>query len=447
MIEQIRRRFIAVTMAAVLIALALIMGLINRFSYFSNTANADLVLTLIASNNGKLPDSIPDSYKGILDDYKVETATSIMDGFNTRGKQRAFSSMTDETLSKVRYFTVSVNKSGTIVGMDTANMVKVDSDRAVSIVQSLMATTDKDHGYYVPYRYLVKDTMTGSMYIFLDCTSELMSMFYLIIFSIFISVAALILVFLLVLLLSKRAVRPIEETYNKQKQFITNAGHELKTPLAIISSCTDVIEMENGESKWTEGIHEQVGRLTTMTAELVTLAKMQESTTKLEKTAINVSKLATDTFAPFSLLAEEKGFTMNISVMPDLYMYANKQMLEQLCSILADNAIKYATPGSEIRLGVRRKGRKIIVYSDNASEGIAKGSHKEFFDRFYRGDQSHSSEKKGYGIGLSTAYTIVDAHGGKISALSEEENRLQITAVFPEKRIRPDYSADYVNVE
>ena len=434
-------------MTAVFIALVLILGLINRFAYYGNTANADIVLNLISANNGDLPESVPDSYKGILDDFAIENNAEFYRSNNYDERIRSFSKITDETLSKVSYFTVTLNASGGVVRTDTAHTSSVDSAEAVSMVEVLRGDKPKERGYVLPYRYLVKHTPMGSMYIFLDCTSELTSALYLALFSVLIAIAGMVLVFVLVLLLSRRVVRQLEDSYGKQKQFITNAGHELKTPLAIINSCTEVIELETGETKWTEGIHEQVARLTTMTSELITMTKMQEASAKLEKAGINVSMIAESVLEPFTLLAEEKGFTMKLDITPDVYMYANQQMIEQLCSILADNAVKYATPGTEIVLGVKRARRRIVVFSDNACEGMAKGNHKEFFERFYRGDPSHSSEKKGYGIGLSTAYTIVDAHGGKISATAEEENRLQIIASFPDRRIRPSYSTDFINIE
>lgn len=270
------------------------------------------------------------------------------------------------------------------------------------------------------------------MVICLERTRELSNYYTFLTASIFMSLLALLLVFILVRVFSRRAVRPIAESYEKQKEFITNAGHELKTPLAIIQSCTDVVEMENGESKWTQGIHDQVGRLSTMTEELVTLSRMDESAMNLEKRRMNYSDVAEKTLEPFALLAEEQGKTLHLKIAPDVELMGNERTLKQLCSILADNAVKYSCEGSDICIALKKKGHKVTLETRNRADGLKKGNYSHLFDRFYRGDTSHNSEKAGYGIGLSMAQSIVQGHGGKITAVSRDGESLEIIAVIPD---------------
>lgn len=456
MIERIRRRFIRSTIASVLIALLLIMGTFNYLAFRSVRSNADLLLNLMAANGGDFPDQIPNEYKGIMEDFNVAASAigsdngydnnapvlnsdgRISKALNNSGaiqgdRYRTFSGVTDETPYETRYFSVVLNADGNTQSVNTGRIASVSTEDAIRYAKSLAAIGSAGTGYLGVYRYKVQPMGSGTMYLFLDCSSDLYNAVYILILSVFIGLAALLLISMLVVLFSKRAIRPIEESYDKQKKFITNAGHELKTPLAIIDSCTEVIEMTEGENKWTEGIHEQVARLTTMTAELVSLAKMQESDVEVNKRELNLSKVCEDTLEPFALLAEEKGFTYTLNITPDILFFGNEQTLKQLCSILADNAIKYATPGTEIILTLKKKGRRVYLYSDNEAEGIEKGERSEFFERFYRGDTSHNSEKKGYGIGLSMAQTITEAHNGRISAESEDGKRLQIIASFPER--------------
>lgn len=446
MIERIRKRFIHVTIASVLVALLLIMGAFNYVAFRSVRTNADLLLDLMVVNDGDFPEHIPKEYKGIIEEFG--TTAFIGDDFDDfdederlsgRGqivqseRYRTFSSVTDETPYETRYFSVVLDGEGVPLNVNTGRIASVSATDATRYAKSLRNIGAGGSGFLGVYRYRVQEMPTGTMYLFLDTSSDLYNAVYMLILSLMIGFAALVLISLLVILFSKRAIRPIEESYDKQRKFITNAGHELKTPLAIIDSCTEVIEMTEGENKWTEGIHEQVGRLTTMTAELISMAKMAESDLELNKRDLNLSDLCRETLEPFGLMAEEQGLGYELQIIPDIPFFGNEQTLKQLCSILADNAVKYATPGTTIVMSLRKKGRRVLLSSDNAAENVTKGKRNELFERFYRGDTSHSQEKKGYGIGLSMAETITELHNGTISAASDDGERLKITASFPER--------------
>ena len=450
MIERIRKRFIHVTILSVLVALLLIMGTFNFVAFRSVQTNADLILDLMANNGGDFPDRIPDEYKGIIEGFGQAATFADENGFNKdfdeddpapyfdneaiqRERHYTFSPVTDETPYEARYFSVVLDGEGTALSVNTGRIASVNVEDATKYAKSLQHIGVTETGYLGVYRYRVQPLENGTMYLFLDCSSDLYNSIYMLIVSLMISGAALLLISMLVILFSKRAIRPIEESYDKQRKFITNAGHELKTPLAIIDSCTEVLEMTEGENKWTEGIHEQVGRLTTMTAELISMAKMAESDLELNKRDLDLSELCRETLEPFGLMAEEQGLGYVLDITPGIPFFGNEQTLKQLCSILADNAVKYAVPGTTIYMTLKKKGRRLHLSSDNAAEGVKKGNRGELFERFYRGDTSHSQEKKGYGIGLSMAQTITELHNGRISAISEDGERLKIIASFPER--------------
>lgn len=453
MIERIRKRFIYVTIASVLVALMLIMGAFNYMAFRSVRVNSDLLLDLLAVNGGDFPDIIPKEYKGIIDEFGtsafINNDNDDFDDdfddadddnfryFGNRGSEneryRTFSSVTDETPYEARYFSVVLDGEGVPLNVNTGRIASVSATDATRYAKSLQNIGATNSGFLGIYRYRVQAVDGGTQYLFLDCSSDLYNAIYTFILSLMIGLAALLLISLLVILFSKRAIRPIEESYDKQRKFITNAGHELKTPLAIIDSCTEVLEMTEGENKWTEGIHEQVGRLTTMTGELISMAKMAESDLELNKRDLDLSALCRETLEPFGLMAEEQGLGYELDITPDIPFFGNEQTLKQLCSILADNAVKYATPGTTIVMSLKKKGRRVLLSSDNAAENVTKGKRNELFERFYRGDTSHSQEKKGYGIGLSMAETITELHNGTISAGSDDGERLKITASFPER--------------
>lgn len=451
MIERLRKRFIAIAMMAVILVLTLIMLSINISDYRIIAKNADSILAVLCENGGAFPDSDKNQNQDVQEDPEVSdspgsSVDAAVSGDSERDendasdnrKDRIYnafdssSSVDAETPYTARYFSVLLDDSGSTLNVNTGKIASISTSEAIEMAQEIRKKgTSK--GYENDYRYKVIQTSDGTLYVFLDCIAELVSAVSLLSMSIMIYFGAILLIFILILIFSKRILQPVEESYKKQKEFITNAGHELKTPLAIIDSCTDVIEMEDGESKWTKGVHEQVERLAGMTKNLIGLSRMDESTMDLDKRNFDFSKSAADTLQPFTLMAEEQGLQLILNIEPDIVLYGNERTLRQLCSILADNAVKYADPGSTITIELLHKGRKITLLSDNMAAGIKKGSHNEFFDRFYRGDASHNSAKSGYGIGLSMARSITESHGGRITAESPDGRSLKITAVLPER--------------
>lgn len=333
---------------------------------------------------------------------------------------------TVETPYETRYFSVSFEENGKLAAVDTSKIAAVSTSQSVKMAKELLAQASTS-GYYGNYKYLADKTDGQTLYIFLDCTKNIQSERQLLLISILVSVVGIIVVFIFVVLLSPKMIRPVAESYEKQKQFITNAGHEIKTPLAVIDSCTDVIELEQGESKWTSGIRSQVQRLGALTAELTSLARLDEQT-ELPKEEFSLSEQVTDVLTSFYLLAEQQGLTLEADVQPEISYTGNAPMLEELCSILLDNAIKYTTPGGTIRVSLKRKGRRVLITCENPAAGLTQGSQSHLFDRFYRGDISRGGNQPGYGIGLSMAEAIVTAHHGKIEADSPDGEQFIISA-------------------
>ncbi len=425
MIRKLRRRFIATAMLAVMLVLLCLISIINVVDYRTITNRADVLLDLLVENNGTFPD-FPGKPLGNGAALKEKEDTIPWNGPDQ---------MSAETPYESRYFTVRLSKDGSQESVNTGKIASIDSEEAVTIARQVKRI-GKTHGYYGWYRYRIVEEADGSqLLLFLDRGKEMASAQNLMVVSMMTYIISNLVIFALILLFSRKVFQPVEESYAKQKQFITNAGHELKTPLAIIDSCTEVLEMENGDNKWTDGIHEQVGRLTTMTKDLVDLARMDETDMELDKRSFDLSKAIAEELQPFTLLAEEQGLTLNLQIDPDINsFYGSERTIKQLASILADNAVKYAVPGSTIDLRLRRtRARRIHLTSCNEAENVTKGQHSELFDRFYRADKSHSSRKNGYGIGLSMAKTIAESHGGRISAVSEDGKHLKITASLPER--------------
>lgn len=423
MIRRLRRSFVGITMLSVILVLTLLMGTINVVNYISKDQSNAQLLQMLADNNGSMPSETtppnvqPNSNSTAPPEKPEESGT----------KPRNWSA---ETPYETRYFSVTLNEDEETVSVDTGKIAAISSSDAIAMAQ-LLSSSGKSSGYSGNYKFCTATNSSGqTIYIFLDCTRDLSSVRQFLRYSLLISLGGTVAIFFVAVLLSRRAVRPIAESYEKQKHFITDASHEIKTPLAVIASCTDVLEMEQGESKWSQGIRSQVERLTELTQGLVSLARMDEHTGPLATEEINFSKLLEETVDPFLLMAQNKGQQFQLRCEPDLKVQGDRRMLQQLCSILADNAVKYTPDGGTITFTLQQKGRKINFTAENDAEGLSLGSQKQLFDRFYRGDQSRSSQCPGYGIGLSLAQSIVAAHNGKIEATSRDGKSFSISIQF-----------------
>lgn len=410
MIKRLRKKFIVITMCSVVAVLTLIIGSINIAVYKNIDAETNQLLEIIALNGGTFPrtdERKPNEPNSIINDYDLSPETP----FNTR------------------YFTVTLNDSGKAIIVDTGKIAAVSTSEAKKFAETL-AAANRAKGYYSGYKFCTSQINNNTLYIFLDCTSQLNSFYSFLLSSVVVSLLGIILVFLLVFFLSKLAVKPVAESYEKQKRFITDAGHEIKTPLTIIDAGADVIEMENGESEWTQSIKNQVKRLTSLTEKLVFLSKMDEDNTKLTVSRFSLSNAAQETVASFDAVAITKNKMLTAIIQPDITYNGDEAMIKQLFSILLDNAMKYSDTNGIISFSLRQNGKYKEIIVANSVEKIEKGKHDEFFERFWRNDQSRNSKTGGHGIGLSAAKAIVNAHKGKITAQSRDEHSIEFTVLI-----------------
>ena len=418
MVGKLRKRVVIYTVLAVLLVLILLMGTLNVANYVVKDRAADAMLEFLAENDGAFPGPFG------KDDMEPK---GNPDGEDFHGKHGGLKpGMTEETPYETRFFTVDLNEDGSISSINTGRIAAVDSAKAVDMVESAI-TKGKSTGYDGNYKYLLSETEGKKTYIFVDCTRDLMSVRSFLKTSLLVSLIGFIAISILVYLLSPKMIKPIAESYAKQKEFITNAGHELKTPMSVIESCTEVIELQSGESKWTQGIKEQVKKLSDLTTHMVDLAKMDEGE-ELAMEEVDLSSLVDKALEGFSLEAEQQGRVIEKNIESGISIKGNATLLTELVSILADNALKYAREDKPIKFSLTKDGKRVLLVEENSAEGLEKGDRNKFFDRFYRGDTSHNSEKPGSGIGLSMAQSIVLAHGGEITAESPDGERLIITA-------------------
>jgi signal transduction histidine kinase len=228
-----------------------------------------------------------------------------------------------------------------------------------------------------------------------------------------------------------RLIRPITESYEKQNRFVTDAGHEIKTPLTIINANIDILEMEFGPNEGFDEVRMQSERLVSLTEELVLLARMEEMGKAERLIEFPITEVVEEAVAPFRALATNQGLKLHTDLTPMLTLHGDQKALTRLVSILMDNAVKYSPENGTISVTLKKQGRSLVLSVCNQTkQPVDPQSLHHVFDRFYRMDASRSSETGGHGIGLSIAQAIVTSHGGKISAWSKKPNSFGITAKF-----------------
>ena len=407
MIQRIKIRFIAVAMTALFVLLALIVTGMNMINYNSIIRDADIKLELLSQNKGHFPEFFPSRPKPLP------------------------SNMTPETPYELRYFSVLLTSDGKLIQTDTSRIKAIDSTSAVQYATRILKT-GKQYGFLENYRFHTVNEENAFRILFLDCSREVFSFRVFLISSICMALVGYLFFFFVILFFSNRITKPITESYEKQKRFITDAGHEIKTPLAIIKADVGVLEMEYGENEWLDGIQAQVKRLSDLNSDLVYLSRMEESETQLQMIEFPFSDVVAETAQAFQALAQAHEKTFQCHVEPMLSLNGNEKSIRQLVNILLDNAMKYTPKEGLISLTVQIQNRCILLsVTKTTFDPIEKHQLSHIFDRFYRMDSSRSSETGGYGIGLSVAKAIVATHNGKITASMPECDALQITVQFP----------------
>ena len=411
MLKKMQRRFVGAAMAAFTAVILVLFCVVNAGNYRSVASQQDNTLSQLlalgsqsAPTNGETPPDKPDGETGAALPDNVPVPR--IDG----GKN-----FSPEVPYMFRYFSVRYDANGTLAQVDQDFIASISRDEAEAYAADVLALS-RQHGYYKGYRYLVAASSDGTSVIFLNSERELHSIRALFWITAAVAGGCLVVVFLLVLLFSRRAIAPYMRNLAMQKQFITNASHELKTPLTAISTSADVLAMEYEGDEWVKNIQSQSVRLSRLISDLVTLSRLDEENPFPERAEFSLSDAVWETAEPFTALARShsRSYTQNIE--DGLTMTGDRAAVQQMVSILLDNANKYTPEGGSISLSARRAGRKNEIAVSNTCEGAESIDVTRLFDRFYRADESHSTRIGGTGIGLSIARATAEAHGGTIEA-------------------------------
>ncbi len=407
MIKRLKTKFVALSMTALFLLLAVIIGGMNILNYSAIVEEADGILEILSQNKGTFPGITPG------------TRPADRPGFSP------------ELPYESRFFTVAYSRAGNVLSVDTSRITAIDQSTALVMAgESLSKSSTK--GFIGQYRYCISQDMDILRVTFLDCGRRLDAFYSFCTGSILMSLLGYILVFIVIFILSGRIIRPIAESYEKQRQFITDAGHEIKTPLTVINANADILEMELGsENESLTDIKAQTARLRTLTEQLVQLSRMEEMEDNLATIAFPLSEVAAEELRHFYPLAVRDGKVLTCRLEPMISLNGNANAIRQLISILMDNAIKYTEPGGSIVVTLARQGHSIVLsVSNTTAYPVDPLQLHHVFDRFYRTDSSRNSETGGHGIGLSIARAIVTAHGGKIKATTSDGKSFTVTVWF-----------------
>ena len=400
MFRRLRLQFIVVATIAVSIMLISIIGILNASKYATSEKRINKILDLLSKNNGVLPDE--------------EVVEKIL-GRKTN----------PDIIVQYRYFSAYVDSTNKVITMNTEHIANLSETDVIFYIRKILSgknrygnftTTD---GQKFAYKLSLHED-ESKLIVVLDTTSYIEDRADLIDTSVFIFFSNLVFFIIIFVIFSGKVMLPFLENYRNQKAFITNAGHELKTPLAIISANNELCEMIGGENEWTKSTKEQVERMTDLINRLVVLARFEEKSEDKSDVAeknINFSDIVTKSANSFKSMAIKGGKNFESNIQKNLCISGDDGAIYELVNILIDNANKYCDDGGTVGVGLLQHGitfkkAKLVVYNTYKSgKGV---DYSRFFERFYREDKSHNSNVSGYGVGLSIAGNIVKRHKGKI---------------------------------
>lgn len=398
MLKKMQKRFILAAMAVFgFVMIVLVVG-INLVNYVRMSASQDDVLDRIHDYNRKIAAQPEENFSPISD--------------------MAWAGGPGAEFTK-HFFVVQCDEQGNVSLFDHDYISSIDEQMAEEYARNIMGQ-NRARGYYKDYRYLVEELESGYEIIFLNVADAMEFRRDWLIASLAIGIASFVLVSVLVILLSQKAIRPYAKSIERQKQFITDAGHELKTPITSIVTSADILSYEYKENEWVENIQKQASRLSHLVSDLVALSRLDEDIPLPDITKFSLSEAAWEIAESMTALAKANGKRYEQKIEDKLEMEGDRSMIQKMLSILLENAVKYSDEGGMIRMDIYRRYGKNCIEVFNTCKLEDDSDVERWFDRFYRPDESRSVHTGGTGIGLSMAQAIVEAHGGKISVCSQK---------------------------
>lgn len=426
MIKKLQTKFIRIAVISLTVAMVLVVGIVNIANWISVRSELSDTLNLLTES-----EAFP------MPEFRTEgdPASESNESGAEEQARRPFnpSRHVRNMMSESSWFSGLLAEDGGVDKVLMDRMENLSEEDAKELIREA-AAQGRTEGMIRDYMYRVRETRSGNQeVVMLSCETRLTAVRTIMLISAIACAGGILLAWALVTLFSRKAVDPIIRNIEQQKQFITNASHELKTPLTVIATNMELLQMETDDNPWVRSTLKQTATLRKLVDELVYLSRMEEERPVLEIETLDPGKLLEETAEPFVAMAEYNGREMTVTAEKDLQMSGDRASIQRLMSTLLDNAVKYASDGP-ICAEIRGEGKNIILEVSNpVEEPLTKQQCEQLFDRFYRMDKSRSKEKKsGFGIGLAIASAIAEKHGGRISA-AMDGNRLVFTCLLPKE--------------
>lgn len=397
MIEELQKKFIRVAMLAVSVLILGMLGAVNVLNYTENERQIRREF-----------------------EHAIEMQHPPKEDFLPQKRDKIIK----EDIRFSQYAVVYYDEQGNLLNVDLSRAMFMEQEMVCELSQKVY-DRGKLNGTIGNYRYakVELEEQNSLGIVLMDISIYRLANVRIAVISIGIGICCWLGMLLLVRALSKKAIRPIAENIEKQRQFVTNAGHEIKTPLAIMQANADALELHLGENKWTGNIKGQIARLDGLMQKLLMLSKMDEGHMQFEKSEISVSEILMSEIAQYEESAILRKIVLEQDIEQDVVWNSNKEALHQLITILMDNAMKYTNDDGIIRVTLKCAKRLTMMVENTCTE-IPNVEPNRLFERFYRAAADRNQRAGGYGIGLSIAYAIVTAMEGKITA-EYLENRVR----------------------
>ena len=407
MIKRLQRRFIRIAMIALSVAIVLVVSIVNLANWFSVRSELGETIALLAENSGVIG----------------RGSSRLMIGRSKHARN---------IMNESNWFSVYQDVSGQLHAIDLDLEDEPDEQLAAELAAQAIAS-GRQTAFLQDYLYLIREDKAGRTVFFLNCETRITAVRTLALISALACLGGVLLAWLFVTLASRKAVEPTLQNMERQKQFITNASHELKTPLTVISTNMELLQMETPDNQWVRSTQKQTAAMRRLVDELVYLSRLEEENAPLSMCATRIDTLLSETAEPFFAMAEYAGRALTIHAEEALWVTGDASALERLISPLLDNAVKYAAGKGDIIAEAHQAGRHVaLTVSNPVAEPLTKEQCERLFDRFYRADPSRSKEKKtGFGIGLAIAAAVAEKHSGAIRAEMTDEHRLTFTCLLP----------------
>lgn len=394
MFKKLRKKFIILSSSTVFGILFVVFLILNITTYITNI----------------------NTIKNNIDEVRIVLNN---DDISTGPKDKHFVS---------RYIYISLNEDNSINETKSDNGFSIPGVKVEDLKDQAL-NKNKEFGR-INYTYFKFYYGDKKELIFVDARAEITSYEKMIMISSIIFISTDILITLIVILLSKKIIKPYEELYKKEKMFLTNTSHELKTPITIIKTDLDVLKMDDVNNEWIDSIDNQTNKLSKLVNEMVNLYKIEEKKEDIIKSEFNISEVTLDVLDNFLPSFNSKKYNIKIDVKDNIIFNSNEEIYMKILFILLDNANKYGLSKGDFSISLYKDKKKLILKVYNQTEEFNKDKLKFIFDRFYTLDESRSKEKSGYGIGLSIAKILVEDIGGTIQASTNDNKSIEFKIIL-----------------